>query len=498
MKPLITKLPSHIKDTSDFLNKLLNLRNLPSNTLLVTLDVSSLYTNIPHNDGINACRFFLHRSRNNRNIPTETLCDLIRMVLTMNNFMFNGKNFLQIHGTAMGTKMAPSFANLFLGQFESNALSNSPFKPHTWWRYIDDIFMIWTEGLENLNTFVNYLNNLHPTIKFTSNHSFTNIPFLDVMVSLKDGLIETDLYTKPTDKHQYLFSSSCHPHHTKKGIPFGLALRLRRICSTDNTFYFRTKELTSFLIKRGYKHAFIEQQIARATSISRSDALQYNRRKTSNRTPFILTYNPSLPSISSIIQKHFNLLQSSNRCKNTFKEPPVVAYRRSPNLRDLLIRAQLPSNRTNSNYSTPGSFRCGCPNCLTCPYISEGLTQYTFFSTGEKCCIKSHLNCNTKNLIYMIQCNRCQLQYIGETKRSLKDRFNEHRRTVDNPHNKSSPTTAGKHFLLTPNHSSNDMQLIPIEKIFNNRDAVRKAREAHLILRANTLEPYGLNIREDL
>ena len=77
--------------------------------------------------------------------------------------------------------------------------------PFGTWRYIDDIFMIWTEGLENLNTFVNYLNNLHPTIKFTSNHSFANIPFLDLMVSLKDGLIETDLYTKPTDKHhEYL------------------------------------------------------------------------------------------------------------------------------------------------------------------------------------------------------------------------------------------------------------------------------------------------------
>ena len=138
-------------------------------------------------------------------------------------------------------------------------------------------------------------------------------------------LSKLDLYTKPTDKHQYLFSSSCHPNHTKKGIPFGLALRLRRICSTDNIFHLRTKELTAFLTKRGYKITFIEQQIARATSISRSEALQYNGKKTSNRTPFILTYNPSLPSISSIIHKHFNLLQSSNRCKNTFKDPPVVA-----------------------------------------------------------------------------------------------------------------------------------------------------------------------------
>ena len=75
--------------------------------------------------------------------------------------------------SVMGTKMAPSFANLFLGIFETNALSNAPFHPHTWWRSLDDVFMIWTEGLDHLKIFVDYLNNVHPTIKFTStcNHS---------------------------------------------------------------------------------------------------------------------------------------------------------------------------------------------------------------------------------------------------------------------------------------------------------------------------------------
>ena len=84
----------------------------------------------------------------------------------------------------MGTKIAPSFANLFLGIFETNALSNALLHPHTWWRYLDDIFMILTEGLDHLKIFVDYLNNIHSTIKFTSNHSLTNIPFLDDMVSL--------------------------------------------------------------------------------------------------------------------------------------------------------------------------------------------------------------------------------------------------------------------------------------------------------------------------
>ena len=270
---------------------------------MCTLDVSSLYTNIPHNEGINACDNFL-RTRPHNNIPTGTLCDLIRMILTMNNFSFNDNHYLQIHGTAMGTKMAPSFANLFLGTFEANALKNSPFNPHTWFRYIDDIFMIWTEGL----------NNIHPS---------TNVSFLDVNVSLtNDGSISTDLYTKPTDKHQHLLYSSCHPLHTKKAIPFSLALRLRRICSTDETFNLRAAQLTTYLLKRGYKRNFVTKQIQRAANIPRTITLQTKDVNKPTRVPFITNFNPSLPHISNIIKKHYHLLLSSDRCKKVFPHLP--------------------------------------------------------------------------------------------------------------------------------------------------------------------------------
>ena len=90
-----------------------------------------------------------------------------------------------------------------------------------------------------------------------------------------------------------------------------------------------------------------------------------------------------------------------------------------------------------------------------------------------------------------------RIKSFGETKRRLKDRFNEHRRTIDNPNNKSKPTTAAEHFLSSPNHTANDMLLIPIEKIFSNRDSIRKAREAFLIQKGKTIDPDGLNIREE-
>ena len=182
--------------------------------------------------------------------PTETIYDLIRIILTMSNFAFNSKHYLQKHGTANGTRMAPSYANLFLGKFERDALLNSPHRPYLWLRFIDDIFMIWTTGPEKLKIFVYYLYKLHSTIKFTCSHSPSNIPFLDVMVSVKDGSIETDLYTKRTDKHPYLLASSCHPQDTKRAIPFSLALRLRRICSDPDNYKLRTNELVDYLANR--------------------------------------------------------------------------------------------------------------------------------------------------------------------------------------------------------------------------------------------------------
>ena len=96
----------------------------------------------------------------------------------------------------------------------------------------------------------------------------------------------------------------------------------------------------------------------------------------------------------------------------------------------------------------------------------------------------------------MVHCNRCHKQYIGETKRRLKDRFNEHRRTVDKQTNRSKPTTVSEHFLSN-DHNASNMLLIPLELIKSNRDSVRKAREAYLIDRGQTLEPLGLNRRDE-
>ena len=72
------------------------------------------------------------------------IIDLLRIVLENNYFNFNGRHFHQIAGTAMGTKLAPSYANLFMSHFEDKYVYRYPLQHFLWKRYIDGIFLIWT------------------------------------------------------------------------------------------------------------------------------------------------------------------------------------------------------------------------------------------------------------------------------------------------------------------------------------------------------------------
>ena len=111
-------------------------------------------------------------------------------------------------------------------------------------------------------------------VKFTHEFSKSHISFLDVTVSLdNNNKISTDLFVKPTDTHQYLLHTSCHPSHIKKSILFSLALRIRRICSTTEKFKQRTNALLEFLCKHGHRRQYVQSQINKAFHIPRRDTL---------------------------------------------------------------------------------------------------------------------------------------------------------------------------------------------------------------------------------
>ena len=158
-------------------------------------------------------------------------------------------------------------------------------------RFIDDIFMIWNGTKKELDSFIETLNRKHNTIKFDVKTSTKEIEFLDTMVYIdENNILKTKLFTKTTDTHNYLHRKSAHPERLKKAIPYGQALRIRRICTKDSDASKELKNLKDNFVKKGYDESEILEQINRAEEIPRENILKSKEKKTFNRTPFVLTY----------------------------------------------------------------------------------------------------------------------------------------------------------------------------------------------------------------
>ena len=117
LNPLLHKIPSYLQDSTHFLRIINSMGTLPTEALLVTMDVTSLYTNIPHEEGVRACKEFIYDHTSDQTLSCD-ISKLIFFILKNNFFTFNGNFFHQIKGTAMGTKMAPSYANIFMHKLE--------------------------------------------------------------------------------------------------------------------------------------------------------------------------------------------------------------------------------------------------------------------------------------------------------------------------------------------------------------------------------------------
>ena len=176
LKPVRQSGRSYIKDSGDFLKKIKNLGSLPENVILVTADVVGLYPSIPHEAGLQALEEALE-SRNHKQISTEKLVKTAQFVLKNNFFKFNNDVFQQISGTSIRTKSAPPCACIFMDQIETKFLRTQSHQPMVCFRYIDNIFFIWTHGEEKLEKFMENFNAFNPKIEFTYESSKKVLPF---------------------------------------------------------------------------------------------------------------------------------------------------------------------------------------------------------------------------------------------------------------------------------------------------------------------------------
>ncbi|KAJ1188079.1 hypothetical protein NDU88_004844 [Pleurodeles waltl] len=225
LQPLVHNLPSYIQDTRDLLCQLEDI-DWSEDFMFVCLDVSSLYTSIPLERGLE----MLQRTLNTRDATlfdhTRMLLDLTRLVLENNVFLHDGRWYRQCQGVAMGAKFSPSYANLYMGQFEKKHLwSNCPpdLTEHIlyWGRYIDDILAIWTGNVSDLNILIKHLNTNDFNLVFTHKMDTTKIEFLDLLLYITDNKIMSRLYRKPTACNSVLHAHSAHPLSQIRAIPYG-------------------------------------------------------------------------------------------------------------------------------------------------------------------------------------------------------------------------------------------------------------------------------------
>ena len=310
----------------------------------------------------------------------------------------------------------------------------------------------------------------------------TSIPFLDVVCSLRNGKVVTDLYNKETDINQYLLPSSCHPKQTTKSIPFSLGLRIVRACSNPEDRDKRLRELKEQLLERQYDKKLVEYALEKARNVPRNKALKKVRHANqTQRSVLAVPYDPRLPAIGSTIAKHWRSMASMDSyLKEVFQEPPLTAYRRQKNIRSHIIRAKVARKQTIYPLRyIKGMKKCGS-NCTSCPYIEEG-NKVKINSTEWK--IKNKFDCNSYNVIYAILCKKkCKQVYIGETRRLLNFRVADHRGYVSR---QETDKATGAHFTM-PGHSLADLRVTIIEQTRGKSDEYRKEREHYFIRKFDT------------
>ena len=284
----------------------------------------------------------------------------------------------------MGTPMAPNYANLFMDKFETNVIESYRQKtglvPLVWFRYIDDIFFVWTHGTDSLDDFIKFnqrysdANKMKSNIKFEVNKSVSTVNFLDVNVRLNDGHLTTNLYTKPTDAFVYLNKSSNHPKHVTSNIPKGQFIRIRRICSEKNDFITNCRTLSSYFIKRGYQQNDLLRTMKEVSEIPRSKLLEEKSKdKKDPQSIFVCDWHPNMSQLPSVLKNHFHLLENDTKAKLIFTSKPIVAYRRPKTIKNIVVRNKIGGDGIKSNpKTTKPCGRCKlCKDILTAESISN-------------------------------------------------------------------------------------------------------------------------------
>ena len=184
----------------------------------------------------------------------------------------------------------------------------------------------------------------------------------------KNSKITVDVYSKPTNSFIYVMPSTYYPSNNINNVLRGIALRLKRICDSDEKFTVRSNEYKNYLIARDYKPKVVEKHFSEIAKLSRAEAGQIKPKQQANDLIlFATTCNPMLPNMRSLIKKHLPVLHSDSDLKNIFPENSICTlFKRNRNLKEILSPSLYTKNKNEKkSYVIKNCGKCDiCKNYL--------------------------------------------------------------------------------------------------------------------------------------
>lgn len=466
LDPVTKYVPYLLKDSFQLLEKIDANPMTYDNVLLGTCDIKSLYTNINHDLALTAIDYWITLTWDfidpDNRFTKRFVLEALRIILSHNYFYYDGKYFHQIKGFAMGTKAAVKSANLIVGYLEEKMFSLLPtiypkdfvlFFIKNYFRLLDDILFKWLQGFD-VEKLYKLFDELDPQLKFIFSTLAKSQDYLDISFQIRNELMRTSVYHKPTDSFGYLDYGSCHPQHIKDNIAVSLAKRIIRITSEnrDEALDALQKRLES----RGHPTKVINFAFTKVfTPIKPKDIEE--------SFIFISTYSPSILFDKRKVKRCLDELHGEEMKKVFGKRKVICGSRQPKSLRNVFVQSRFdlqPPIRTGSSCIS-GLFPCS--SCIYCTVgFVPSCTSFTFGRSNQfRWVYNRRFTCNAKNVIYIVICGACWLFYIGQTK-DFKPRIGKHKSDAKLPHNSNCRTLAehlhehGEFFKMYPIYYEDD------------------------------------------
>jgi hypothetical protein len=350
LKPILVNLPSYIENSAALVKRLDALKTSVY-VQLCTADVCTLYPSIIIADGLRSLKCTLS-SKQWSEEHIKFILELTSWVLYNNVLMFNGKLYIQIKGTAMGTPLAVAYACIHMYVIEQESFDIFAKRGYSlrsillYVRFIDDVFLI-VENYEIAKLLLDIINGRRPTIRLEFSIKNTSVDFLDVTIYKADKIanLQVKLFQKPGNKFLFLPPMSFHPPHIYKGWIRGYIQRMRLNCSLNTEFDIALTKFRNHLESRGYTNIHLDAPFQSLPL--RQDLLNKDEPKRSfTGIPFITTFTAEV----KYVKKELSLALTAPPGLELHpdieyildnKARPLLSLSREKNIREMLVSTKL-------------------------------------------------------------------------------------------------------------------------------------------------------------